>query len=45
MNKFQAMAQIMTILCERDRLRKGSRKYGIARKLIASKIDRKGPNI
>jgi len=40
MNKFQAMAKIMAILCEGGRLPKGSRKYKIARKLITSKIDR-----
>ena len=44
MNRFQAMAQIMAILCEGDRLQKGSRSYRIARKLIASKIDRMGPD-
>ena len=44
MNRFQAMAQIMAILCEGGRIRKGSRRYRIARKLIASKIDRMGPD-
>jgi hypothetical protein len=44
MNRFQAMAQIMAILCEGDRLQKGSQKYKIARKLVASKIDRMGPD-
>lgn len=44
MNKFQAMAQIMAILCECDRLRNGSHEYKIARKLIAAKIDRMGPD-
>ena len=44
MNKFQAMAQIMAILCEGDRLQKGSQRYKIARKLIATKIDRMGPD-
>ena len=43
MNKFQAMARIMAILCEGGRLKKGSQKYMIARKLIAAKIDRMGP--
>ena len=43
MNKFQAMARIMAILCEDGRLQKGSQKYKIARKLIATKIDRMGP--
>jgi len=44
MNKFQAMAQIMAILCEGGRIRKGSQEYKIARKLIASRIDRMGPD-
>jgi len=44
MNRFQAMAQIMAILCEGGRIRKGSQKYKIARKLIASKIHRMGPD-
>ena len=44
MNKFQAMAQIMAILCEDGRFRKGSPKYKLARKLIASKIDTMGPD-
>ena len=44
MNSFQAMARIMAILCEDGRLRKGSKSYKIARKLIAIKIDRMGPD-
>lgn len=44
MNKFQAMARIMAILCEDSRLQRGSPKYKLARKLIARKIDRLGPN-
>jgi hypothetical protein len=44
MNKFQAMAQIMAILCEDGRLQKGSQKYEIARKLIEVKIDKMGPD-
>jgi hypothetical protein len=40
MNKFQAMARMMAILCEGGRIRKGSEQYKIARKLIANKIDR-----
>jgi hypothetical protein len=44
MNKFQAMAQIMAILCKDGRLQKGSQKYKIARKLIASKIEIMGPD-
>ena len=43
MNRFQAMARIMAILSEGGRIRKGSQKYKIARKLIAAKIDRMGP--
>jgi hypothetical protein len=34
----------MAILCEGGRLQKGSQKYKIARKLIATKIDRMGPD-
>jgi hypothetical protein len=44
MNKFQAMAQIIAILCEDSRIQKGSQKYKLARKLIATKIDRMGPD-
>jgi hypothetical protein len=44
MNRFQAMARIMAILCEGNRLPKGSEKYKIARKLIATKIERMGPD-
>jgi hypothetical protein len=44
MNKFQAMAQIMAILCEDGFLQKGSQKYKLARKLIATKIDTMGPD-
>ena len=44
MNRFQAMAQIMAILCEDGRLQKGSQRYKIARKLIATRIDRMGPD-
>jgi hypothetical protein len=43
MNRFQAMAQIMAILCEGGRIKKGDQRYKIARKLIATKIDRMGP--
>jgi hypothetical protein len=44
MNKFQAMAQIMAILCEDGSLPKGSDKYKIARKLVSSRIERLGPD-
>ena len=44
MNKFQAMARTMAILSKDGRLQKGSRRYKIARKLIATKIDRMGPD-
>jgi hypothetical protein len=44
MNKFQAMAQIMAILCEDGLLKRGTRNYKLARKLISSKIDRLGPD-
>ncbi len=44
MNRFQAMAQIMAILSEGGRITKGSHKYKIARKMIATKIDRMGPD-
>jgi len=44
MNKFQAIAQIMAILCEGGRLQKGSLQYKIARKLITKKIDIMGPD-
>ena len=44
MNRFQAMAKIMAILCESGRLPKGSKRYQIARQLIAAKIDRMGPD-
>ena len=44
MNKFQAMAQIMAILCEGGRIPKGSQRYKLARKLITTKIDTMGPD-
>ena len=37
------MARIMSILCKDDRIQRGSQRYKIARKLIAAKIDRMGP--
>ena len=44
MNKFQAMARIMAILCEDSRIRRGSRRYKLARKFIGTKIDEMGPD-
>lgn len=43
MNKLQAMVRIMAMLSEDGQLRPGTREYQIARKLIAEKIDRLGP--
>ena len=43
MNKFQAMAQIMAILCEDGSFSKGSHQYKLARKFVAKKIDTMGP--
>ncbi len=37
-------AQIMAILCKDGRLQKGSQRYKVARKLMAAKIDRMGPD-
>ena len=44
MNKFQAMAQIMVILGEDGSYPRGSRRYKLARKFVASKIDAMGPD-
>jgi hypothetical protein len=44
MNKFQAMAQIMAILCEDGSFPKGSHRYKLARKHVATKIDTMGPD-
>ncbi|WP_419663065.1 uncharacterized protein Dvar_35340 [Desulfosarcina variabilis str. Montpellier] len=44
MNKFQAMAHIMAILCEDGSFRKGSHRYKLARKLITAKINTMGPD-
>ena len=38
------MARIMAILCEGGHLQKGSQRYKIARKLIASRIEIMGPD-
>ena len=43
MNRFQAMAQCMAILGDGGHLKPGTRKYKIARELIAAKIDMIGP--
>lgn len=43
MNKFQAMARIMTLLNEDGCLKPGSRAYKIVRKMVGAKIDRLGP--
>ena len=44
MNRFQAMAQIMAILCKDCSFQKGSRRYKLARKFVAAKIDTMGPD-
>jgi hypothetical protein len=44
MNRFQAMAQIMAILTEDGELKKGSRKYNLARKRASKMIERLGPD-
>jgi hypothetical protein len=44
MNRFQAMAKIMAMLTEDGSIRPGSRRYKIARKMVARTIDRLGPD-
>jgi hypothetical protein len=44
MNKFQAMARIMAILCENGRMKPGTQEYRVARKLVSAKIDNQGPD-
>jgi hypothetical protein len=44
MNRFQAMATIMAMLTDDGCLIRGSREYAIARKLVARKIERLGPD-
>ena len=44
MNRFQAMALIMEILCEGGHLQKGSREYKLARKLVSKMIEYLGPD-
>ena len=43
MNRFQAMAKIMAILCEDGHLKPGTQEYKVTRKLVSSKIDNLGP--
>ena len=43
MNKFQAMAIMMSILNEDGQLKPGTQEYKIARKMLSEKIDRLGP--
>jgi hypothetical protein len=43
MNKFQAMARIMSLLNEDSFLKPGSQEYKIVRKMVGAKIDRLGP--
>ncbi len=43
MNKFQAMAQIMTVLNEDALLKPGSRAYKTVRKMVSDMIDSLGP--
>ena len=44
MNRFQAMAQIMAILCENNRLKPGTQEYKVARKIVSRKIEQLGPD-
>lgn len=43
-NRFQAMARIMTLLADDGTLKPGTRRYRIARKMVARTIDRLGPD-
>lgn len=43
MNKFQAMAQIMSVLNHDNRLKPGSQVYKVVRRMVTDKIDRLGP--
>ena len=45
MNRLQAMGHMVAILCEGDRLKPGTKKYDIARRLLARKIDTLGPDV
>ena len=44
MNKFQAMARIMAILCEEAHLKRGSLVYKIVRDKVSQRIDILGPD-
>ena len=44
MNKFQAMAQIMSLLNQDDLLKPGSQVYKMVRRMVSEKIDRFGPD-
>lgn len=44
MNKFQAMAQIMAILCEDAHLNRKSAVYKIVRQAVSQRIDIFGPD-
>jgi hypothetical protein len=44
MNKFQAMVKALMLLDEDGILAPGSQEYHLARKMIAYKIDRMGPD-
>lgn len=44
MNRFQAMAEIMAMLTREGSIRPGSRRYKLARKMVARTIDRLGPD-
>ena len=44
MNKFQAMAQIMSLLNQDDLLKPGSQVYKMVRRMVSEKIDRLGPD-
>ncbi len=43
MNKFQAMAQIMSLLNQDRLLKPGSHVYKMVRRMVSDKIDRLGP--
>jgi hypothetical protein len=44
MNRFQAMAKIMAILCENGRIKPGTQEYRMGRRLVSIKIDHLGPD-
>jgi hypothetical protein len=45
MNKFQAMAQSMTLLNQDGLLKPGSQVYKMVRRMISDKIDSLGPEV